>query len=423
MHPEERVNAIKCMFGDATYGVGMGLAAVMTVFPLLFKALGAGQIEIGLLFSITAAGWVLAQPVGLFVIGRRPRNKRFLLNWGVFFWLPTFFGMGAAAYFLSDTDARLCRYLLLLALALWVVGDGMCVPLWNDWLSRLFTRDSRGRGMGMMAAAWAVGNGLAALAAGQVERAIRFPLNYAALFVAASALFAVGLIFYWTVREPEEVLAPSTPLGAKDLLGRIAHSLRQTNFRNYLIGRMLLTIGGGATAFYAVRFQSAEGGGVAAGTVITLGVLLALPQGVASYPLGRLGDRAGHKKGVVIGAVAQAAAIAVALLASGPVACGVCFASLGVAFASGWVSHTNMLFETCPHDSRPAHLALSNVLLSPFVILAPIGTGWLMESAGPRAGIGMTLVPTALGVLWLIVAVKEPRDAVARGPSSSGQGI
>jgi MFS family permease len=173
-------------------------------------------------------------------------------------------------------------------------------------------------------------------------------------------------------------------------------------------------VGGGATAFYAVRFQSVEGGGVAAGTVITLGVLLALPQGVASYPLGRLGDRAGHKKGVVIGALAQAVAIAVALLGRGPIACSLCFASLGVAFASGWVSHTNMLFETCPHDSRPAHITLSNVLLSPFVILAPIGTGWLMESAGQRAGIGMTLVPTALGVLWLILAVKEPRETEAR---------
>jgi len=162
MHPEERANAVKCMLGDGTYGVGMGLAAVMTVLPLLFKALGAGAIEIGLLSSVTSAGWVLAQPVGLFVIGRRPRNKRFLLNWGVPFWVPTFLVMGAATYFLSGAHARLCRLILLMALAAWVCGDGMAVPLWNDWLSRLYGRDSRGRAMGMMAAAWAIGNGLAA---------------------------------------------------------------------------------------------------------------------------------------------------------------------------------------------------------------------------------------------------------------------
>lgn len=410
MHPEERANAVKCMLGDGTYGVGMGLAAVMTVLPLLFKALGAGAIEIGLLSSVTSAGWVLAQPVGLFVIGRRPRNKRFLLNWGVPFWVPTFLVMGAATYFVSGAHPRLCRLILLMALAAWVCGDGMAVPLWNDWLSRLYSRDSRGRAMGMMAAAWAIGNGLAALAAGRVAEAVRFPLSYAVLFLAASVLFVGGLAFYWMVREPEELLTPYAPLRARDLFGSFVASLSEANFRNYLIGRALLAAGGGATAFYAVHFQSAQGGGVTAGTVITLGVLLALPQGVASYPLGRLGDSAGHKKGVILGAFAQAAAILLAFLGTGPVACALCFASLGVSFASGWVSHTNMLFETCPHDNRPAHITLSNVLLSPFVVLAPLATGWLMESAGRRAGIGLTLVPTALGVIWLALAVREPRD-------------
>jgi hypothetical protein len=57
-----------------------------------------------------------------------------------------------------------------------------------------------------------------------------------------------------------------------------------------------------------------------------------------------------------------------------------------------------------------AHITAANMLLSPFLLLVPLGTGWLMESVvGVRAGIALALAPTALGIVWLIFRVKEPR--------------
>ena len=91
---------------------------------------------------------------------------------------------------------------------------------------------------------------------------------------------------------------------------------------------MLLTLGGGATAFMAVHFGSEAGGSVAEATVIALGAFLTLSQAVSGYWLGAIGDRAGHRLGILIGAGGQTAAIALAWQGRGPVACAACFVCL-----------------------------------------------------------------------------------------------
>ncbi len=84
-------------------------------------------------------------------------------------------------------------------------------------------------------------------------------------------------------------------------------------------------------------------------------------------------------------------------------------ACLGAAYASAWVSHNNMLFETCPHDCRTAHITVSNLALAPLVAVVPLATGWAAMALGTRTAFGLCLAPTMLGLAWLLFAVKEPR--------------
>jgi MFS family permease len=250
------------------------------------------------------------------------------------------------------------------------------------------------------------------------------PANYALLFLAAAVFAAASLAAIMSVQEPAEMARPSAALGTRDLLTLFRRSLGERNFRNYLAGRILLILGGGASGFYAIHFGSTEGGGLAESTIITLGMFLTLPQAIASYLFGRLGDRVGHKRGVVMGALAQAGSLAAAYLGTGAWACVASFALLGVTWASGWVSHSNMLFETCPHDHRAAHITVSNTVLSPLLFLVPLGMGRLMESVvGIRNGIGLSLIPSALGVLWMLLVVKDPRATRAAGGQSAAAAV
>lgn len=406
----ERRNARKCTAGEGLFGTGMGFLSSVSVLPLLLKSLGASDVQVGLLGSIFWAGWLVLQPLGLFLFGQRVRTKRLLVPWSLIFSVPTYVGMGLIVYLLAPSQPRLCVVLLLVVLAVRVVGAGMTIPFWLDWQALVFRRAIRGRVIGMIAAASPLGLALASLAAGKVVESVGFPVNYSLLCFVSVVFFVAALGFYWTVREPQSLSLPRSPIRTGDLFRRFGESLREPNFRSYLVGRLLMTLGSGATAFYAVHFTSADGGGLAAGTVIKLSALLPLAQCLVSYPLGRLGDRAGHKIGVVLGSVCQVAAILVAWRGSGALACGATFALIGAACAAAWVSHVNMLFETCPHESRTAHITLSNMVLGPVLWLVPVLTGWLVSHVGLRPGIGVALLPTVAGILWLALAVREPRD-------------
>jgi hypothetical protein len=413
--PQERSNALRCTGADGLHGFGMGLVSLLTVMPLLLSRLGAGKVELGLLFSLGAGGWIVGQPLGLFLLGRRPRTARFFVRWVLSLWMPAHVAMAAVVWVLAPADATACRLALLGLVCVVTVGDGMVVPVWTDWQASLFRRASRGRAMGLIAGAWALGSGMGSLAAGPLRAALGFPLGYAALFLGAACLFAASAGFVSRVREAEGFGQGRPTLGVRDLLLRLRQSLAVPNYRRYVASRMLMALGGGAMAFYAVHFRGPTGGDLSESAVIVLGALTALSQFVGSNLLGRLGDRVGHKRAVAIGCLAQAAAIAVAVVGRGPFACGACFAILGISFSAGWVSHNNILFETCPHDSRVAHITLSNALLAPFVLLVPVGTGWLVGQVGLRAGMGLTLIPTLAGIAWLVLMVREPReDAGAR---------
>lgn len=422
MDPDERSNALKITTCDLFHGTGMGLVALLTVLPLLFSFLGARPLELGVLASIGTAGWIVGQPVGLFLVGRRRRTKGFFVRWVLSLWVPAHLAMAVAVHFLGPADERLCRYALLFLFAVVMVGDGMVIPLWTDWQGSLFGRGSRGRAMGLIAGAWAFGQFVGALGAGKVQDHLLFPLNYSVLFLGASLLFAASSGLLWRVREPDRITSDRASLEVADLLRRLRRSLGQSNFRTYVISKVLLALGGGAAAYYAVHFKS-WGGGLTDSTVIKLGALTALSYAVSSNVLGRLGDRVGHKRAVAFGYLAQLTAIAVAYVGQGWFACAACFVTLGVALSAGWVSHVNMLFETCPHDSRVAHITLSNTVLAPFVLLAPLGTGWLIEQVGMRNGIGLTLIPTGAALLWLVLFVKEPRlTELAQRPVGPGVG-
>ncbi|MHC4789191.1 MAG: MFS transporter, partial [Planctomycetota bacterium] len=205
MLPEERANALRCTATDGCHGMGVGLVAAITVLPLLFRFLGADEMELGLLFSVATAGFILGQPLGLLLLGRRRRTKGLLVPWIFAVWVPTHLALAAILYRLGPSDARLCRHLMLGVVALVTIGDGMIIPIWVDWQGALFDQRSRGRAMGMIAGAWALGNCAGSFAAGRLIEALPFPISYCFPFLAAALLFTFSLVFLSTVREPEQI--------------------------------------------------------------------------------------------------------------------------------------------------------------------------------------------------------------------------
>ncbi len=413
MNPQERKDAARLAFAEGFWGLGWGLVAPLTVLPLLIRFLGGGPVEIGLLYGVATAGYLLTQPIGMLISQHGGAKRRFIVLYHIPIVLPVFAAMGLTVWFLGPRQEAhaLARFILITLFSLHILATGVIVPLWSDWVAGLFSTQTRGLAMGLMWCTLSVGMSLTALAAGWIRHHCPFPLDYTLLFAAATVLLGVSIALMFRISAGQAPATGTRPT-LRALLGQFALSLRDRNYRRYLLGRVLLTMGSGAVGFMAVHFRSEQGGNLSEATIIGFGAFLTLPQAVGGPWLGVVGDRFGHKVGVLIGAAAQIAALAVALSGMGMLACALCFACLGLAYSAGGISHQNMIFETCPHDNRVAHITLSNLLLGPFVAALPLATGYLIAHTSMVTAFGMCLGPTVLGTLWIIWMVDDPRQIV-----------
>jgi len=73
-----------------------------------------------------------------------------------------------------------------------------------------------------------------------------------------------------------------------------------------------------------------------------------------------------------------------------------------------------MLYETCPHDSRIAHITVGNLVMGTTSILCPLLAGVAAARYGTRSLFGICLVLSAGALLWFALRVREPRQVTER---------
>jgi hypothetical protein len=72
-------------------------------------------------------------------------------------------------------------------------------------------------------------------------------------------------------------------------------------------------------------------------------------------------------------------------------------------------SHYNMLFETCLHSGRAAHITLGNLLVGCVALVASQLSGAVASAWGLRLLFGACLGMSLVAVFWIAVRVREPR--------------
>jgi MFS family permease len=111
-------------------------------------------------------------------------------------------------------------------------------------------------------------------------------------------------------------------------------------------------------------------------------------------------------------ALAMAGAPLVALLAPSTGWLVLTFVLLGAGMAGEQASSLNIILEFCAPEDRPTYIGLTNTLLAPVLILAPIVGGWLATIFGfPALFIVAALIASG-GALLLALWVREPRAGV-----------
>jgi MFS family permease len=288
---------------------------------------------------------------------------------------------------------------------------GMIIAVWLDWLAHLFSIRYRGMVMGISFFSAAVLSAGGSLAAGRLLALRPGVATYGLLYGAAGIIAALSMLCFWLIddpaeREPDVIARPSLPL----LLDRFRASLADRNFRAFLVGRVLSVAGFCMLPFVAVHYQSAAGGGLTAAAVVANGAALTLGTALAHLALGWLGDRRGHRAGILVGATAQVATLAAALALPGAWGCRLTYALAGVCASAGWLSHSNLVIESCPHDHRLAHISVANLVVGlPMLALPPLA-GLAARAWGLRTLFAASLGFSVLSALWYVLRVRDPRD-------------
>jgi MFS family permease len=410
MNPTERRNSTLNAAGEALFGFKANLIASATVLTVLLREYGASPRLIGAVWSIETAGALLPQLLGLYVFHSYRQRKRRLILWHMVVMLPVLGVMSALTCMASSLDPAVYRWSMLAGHAYYWLMIGVVNAAWSDFLAGIFPTSIRGTVMGLAMFAASFAGALGGLVAGYLIRSFPAPQVYAALYGVAWGLGTLSMCLWIPVddtalRDSTEPPPPSIPLLAK----HFAHSLADGNFRAFLLARILATLGFCIIPFIALRFMDPASGGLSRSTIVSCGAVMTLGFSLGSLVMGPLGDRYGHRLGVLLGSGLQVVALLVLLFIPGLAGCILAYGCAGICNACGCVSHYNMIFETCPHEHRMAHISIGSLLIGAPMAFAAVLAGLIAEWSSLDAVFGLCLALSAMAFVWCLLRVKEPR--------------
>jgi MFS family permease len=408
-----RFNLGANMADGAFFGLGWGFGSIGTIIPLFVSHLTPSALLIGLIPSIHAVGWQLPQLFMANSVARLRRYKPMVMLLTIHERVP-FLGLALVALFLGTLGNTLALVLTFLMLIWQGLGAGFTANAWQSMIAKIIPSDWRGTFFGAQAALANVLMSLAAVAAGYILDRVHMPVNFSLCFL----LTVVGLVFSYIAlgltREPvdhEKVIPerlPSPWQGGLEILRR------DRNFAAYLFIRLLSQFATMGFAFYIVyglrRFNMSD---------LTAGFLTAalmITQTVANALMGWLGDRFGHRAMLIAGSVAVALS---SLLAWGAPSLGwlyPVFILSGLANVAYWTIGMAITVEFGTEETRPTYIGLSNTLVAPFTIIAPLIGGWIAEGAGFQATFMVSAVGGLVIAALLFWLVRDPRPRKASAP-------
>jgi MFS family permease len=387
--------------------LGMSLVSRETVMPLLVSQLTDSKVAVGMIAAIWGLGIYLPQLLTAnYAEGLRYKKPFLMVISSVGERLP-YLLMGLAVWFFAVPAPNLALLLFFIFLAISAFAAGAGTPAWYDMIAKAIPLERRGLWAGLSSSLGALMGIAGAFLVGRVLEAFAFPLNFSLLFGLAFVAVCVSFVGLALNREPPSEITKVRQTLLPYLRQLPAILRKDANYRRYLLSRTVVIAGAMATGFIIV--YGSEKFGLDGAQVGLLTATLIGGQAVMSLVWGLLGDRWGHKLVMTLAAFALTLAMLVTLLAPTWQWLMLTFVLLGAYFTSEWVSGLNLILEFCDPADRPTYIGLTNTLLAPPVVLAPLLGGLLATFAGYAGLLLAATLVAATGALLMLFWVAEPR--------------
>jgi MFS family permease len=390
------------------FAFALSFVSLQTVLPVFVKSIGGSNIAVGLLPVIWAVGTHLPQ---IFIAGYVQQvsfKKRLMLKTGLLQRMPWLILALVTFFILSELPPQTALPVFFFLFGIAALGTSINLPVWFDLIAKITPVNIRGR---LFAVRTILGATLG-IAGGWIVRIVLkevpFPANYGFLFLFAFIAMMISYVFLVNIREEYGNLS-KTSVHYKDFLMHLPAVFRQRkNYRNFVIADALFFTSGTANAFYAVyAFQKFSLSDAYAGT-FTIVMMVSMILG--SLTLGYIADNFGHRINLILASAATAGASIIALVAGRVEVYAVVFMVSAITISILMISRLPFIAELCSDDERPTIVALSNMLITPFV-LSGILAGWIADVYGYETVFVATACIALCSVFWLIKMVHEPRTS------------
>ncbi len=392
--------------GDgAFFGFGVGFASYTTVIPLFISTLTSSAALIGLVPAIHNVGWQLPQLLTASKISKMERVKPFVMFMTIHERLPIL-GLAFVGLLLprlSVTTALIISFLLLIWQGL---GAGFTANAWQIMISKVIPGNIRATFYGFQAAASNLLSSLGAFLSGILLSKIAPPYDFASCFLIASVLYVISWFFLNQTRESKRLI-DSQAISPTPIWKNMVKILKtDQSFSNYLVSRFISQFGMMSYAFITVFAVSRLGM-----TTIQAGIMtsiLLITQVVANPLLGRLADKWSRKSVLILGCVCSAMSSLLAITFKEFGLFSVVFILAGVANACYWTIGLTISLEFGTEEQRPVYVGMSNTLVAPATILAPLLGGILADMFGYTIMFIVSAIFAGISVTILAALVRDP---------------
>jgi len=402
------------------FGVGASLTSQTTVIPSFLATLTSSAPLIGLASTIATGGWLLPQ---LFAANRLAgltrrksavtipatvnRSASLLVGPAIFLLAPNVPGAALLVFFL-------------LYLVFWLV-DGIASIAWLDYLGRCLSPASRAR----LISLGTIAPGVAGIGAGVVvgfvlsSPDLKWPLNYAILFMGSGVLFSLSLASFFFVKDPPAPsVQPKMPWPA--YFRRMATVVKgDPAFRQAVLAALALGGISIAAPFYIVHGLETLGFLPASVGLFTSVQLVGSV--FAALIMGVLGERRGTRSvmrlwgwGALVTPIIAIAAPGLAKLLPWAVmyVYALVFVIVGMQGVANMAGFLNWVLEYAPASDRPLYIGFANTLNGISLIMPLIG-GWILAASGSYFLLFVVAAAGPVGGLVLLRSLPEPRSKAA----------
>ncbi len=412
-----RANYRRSLIHEVAMSLGLTLADPATVIPVLLRELRASNTVIGLLPSIRFGGWLLPQLFAAGYLQSKERKVPYVVGLDLARAISyVLLGLLVVYHRSIPTGLAIGAFLVVFGFTRMTAGSatvgrfdviGKVVP--RDRLPAFYATRGIWTGAGGLAAGVFIG---AVLASG-----IRFPINYATLFIASSLVFTAGAAVFGLVHEPRGGSGTSGRSPLANLGSALTVVRRDPLYRRYLTYRLMLEIMGVAAPFYMVCAADAWSVPTAmAGTYVAAGTTASL---LANFYCGA-GTEAGNvavlTESVLLGGVAPLLPLLLGLAAtSGVVVVGAWIPSVvflftfviqGAGNSGREICNNAVLINMAPDSDRPNYIGLTNTITG-LLTFTPVLAGRLIDQHGYQPLFVFAAIAAAL-TWWTASRVREP---------------